>query len=83
MGTVRVGQIMWLRITWDPVNDDIRFERDDDLTFGFIYTGVLTDAAPAGRNSKFFDITNVAPNCMAGDRPEALMEVFFDNIHVN
>ncbi len=83
MGTVRVGQIMWLRLTWDPVNDDIRFERDDEPTIGFIYSGVLSDGVPAGRASKFFDITNVAPNCTAGDRPEALMEVYFGNIRVN
>ena len=50
---------------------------------GARHTGVLTDGAPAGRASKFFDITNVAPNCMAGDRPEALMEVYFGNIRVN
>ena len=83
LGTVRVGQIMWLRLTWDPVNDEIRFERDDDPAISFVYSGELSDGALPGGATKFLDITNVAPNCATGDRPEAFMEVFFDNIRVD
>jgi hypothetical protein len=81
LGPVKRGERATLRVQWDRDNHRFIFQRDDDLEVFAPYT--LSDAAPPSRQRKGLRIGYEAANCTAMPRPEAFIEVFFDDVSVN
>jgi hypothetical protein len=81
LGRVKRGERATLRVQWDRDNQRFIFQRDDDLEVFVPYT--LSDTAPPSRQRKGLRIGYEAANCTAMPRPEAFIEVFFDDVLVN
>jgi hypothetical protein len=81
LGTVIKGELVTLRIQWDPDNDRFIFQRDAEPEVFLSYT--VSDTAPAGQPLQRLEVVHWVANCTAEPRPEAFMETFFDDVYVN
>lgn len=81
LGSVNKGQKVKLLMQWDPDNQRFIFQRDDQPEVFLSYT--VPDTAAPGTDSKFFDVTNGAPNCTEEPPSVAFIEAFFDDVFAN
>jgi hypothetical protein len=81
MGPIMIGERTTLGMQWAQTDHAFIFVRDNQPAFIFPYA--LSDVTPPGRPDKRLDATVDVPGCTATSRPEALIQVFIDNVFVN
>ncbi len=81
MGPITVGQRTTLGMQWSQTDHAFIFARDDQPVFVFPYA--LSDVTPPGRPDKRLDAAVDVPSCTTISRPDALIQVFIDNVFVN
>jgi hypothetical protein len=81
LGTIKLGQKVRLRITWDPDNDRFIFRKGVDPEVYVTYT--VPDGHPPYYPNKRLEILEQVPICTDLPRPLAHMDVLFDNVLVN
>lgn len=85
LGSVKLGEMVRLRVQWDRDNHRFIFQRDDDpeVLAPYSLSDTYRDTAPPGIQVKFLDALHIVPNCTATPRPVAFIEALFDDVMVN
>jgi hypothetical protein len=81
LGTVSIGTAVDLTMRWEPENNLIAFQRNDETVQTMPYT--VDDSIAVTVPESFLAVSAVAPNCKNGPRPEAEIAAAFDNIFIN
>ncbi len=80
LGTVLIGEVVRLRVQWDPANHRFLFQRDQEPEVDVGYT--VPDSYASVSPAKRIDIAHEAPNCTSADA-HAYMEIYADDVFVN
>jgi len=79
LGTVAKGDSATLRISWDPNNQRMDFQKNNDEVRSIVYAL----PAIAFRTYRVFDVRGDAANCPSGPQPFARVLAFIDNVYIN
>jgi hypothetical protein len=84
IGTVRVNNIVKLRITWDQDNNRFVFQKGKTGAEVSIPYAVPVGSGPGTLNggNKRLEVHLLIPNCTSSPRPLASLEAFFDDIMI-
>ena len=81
LGSVDVGAIVTLRMSWDRVNHKVDFQKDADPTQSITYT--LDDTRPPTSPFAALEVAGFVGNCADGSQPFGDMTALIGNVLVN
>ena len=81
LGVVPVGTRVTLRLNWDPANNRVDFQRNNDPVQSVAYG--LDDSVPVDVPYVIFEAVSFVPNCTTGTaRPNGVVNALFDNVFI-
>lgn len=87
LGPVRVHEETNLRLSWDPTNKQVDFQKDDEPAQSLAYAtppfNIVNDANPPSTVLKTLEARGQVANCTESPRPFAEIKALFDSIVVN
>jgi len=87
LGAVRVHEDVNLRLSWDPTNKKVDFQKDDEPAQSLAYAtppfNIVNDANPPSTVLKTLEARGQVANCTESPRPFAEINTLFENIVVN
>ena len=81
LGPVTVGAPLTLRMSWDPANNRVDFQRNNEPVQSVLYT--VDDSDPIASPFVLVEAVGFVANCTVGARPTAVVSALFDNIFIN
>lgn len=81
LGPVTVGSPLTLRMSWDPANNRVDFQRNNEPVQSVLYT--VDDSDPIASPFVLVEAVGFVANCTVGARPTAIVSALFDNIFIN
>ena len=84
LGTVAVGELVFLAVIWDADNDQFIFFRNGFPPLTYTYAGVVTDTDPPGSTfGKHLDNRVRVENCIPDPEPMGYMDTIVGHVWVN
>ena len=81
LGPVTVGAPLTLRLSWDPANNRVDFQRNSEPVQSVTYT--VDDSIPIQSPFVLMEAVGFVANCTVGPRPTGIVSALFDNVFIN
>ena len=81
LGPVLRGELVTLKVEWDPQNDRFIVQRNEAPEVFLSYT--VADSSPAGLVNKIIALNSTVPNCTRAPRPTGRFSVSVERVLVN
>ena len=80
LGPVAVGTPLTLRLSWDPANNRVDFQRNNDPVQSVTYT--VDDSMSISSPFVLMEAVGFVANCTVGARPSGVVSALFDNVFI-
>jgi hypothetical protein len=80
LGPVTAGTRITLRLSWDPANNRVDFQRNNEPVQSVTYT--VDDSMPIASPFVLMEAVGFVANCTVAPRPSGVVSALFDNVFI-